>query len=351
MQDYNKLIRIVLLLLSLYVGSILYGRIFEPRVPELDPDSISFTKETALGVRVDAASSDLEKRDAAGVDLERAKREIDLIAGLGAEVARFDLEKDMLAEAEDLSGLDQAIAYARSKKLQIYLSFLGRRSWLSSPSVADDRSYGAGGKASWEEFKRGYKDDVVWITNRYRPDYFLILPDCPRVVGQQVDSQRSMKEWFDFAKETGLTIKKISFPTQVALEGVVTGEGKGAGETEFADVAMSEDDAAIDIFSMRSGDIKELEGGMKRMLSIRDKYHWRGKIWMGSVSPAEGSSAEEQEDYLLYSLHLASSEGFSGVVIGRLCDSAGEDGGLAKEDYSLKPSYAAIKEVLSGRKK
>ena len=312
----------------------IYERLDESMIPEMDPGSVSFAKGVVFGAPADAASYEMGSGKGAAIDADAAKRQIDLISDLGADAVRFDLEKNNLENADEMEKLDSVMEYARKKKLKAILACRGRESW-SGPGEGK-------GKPDWEEFKQGYKKDVVFLMERYRPEYIAILPGCPYDIGRQVGVKKSSEEWFEYAKEVGVAVKQIGFSANVMLEGTPFSDGKGAGGSEFAEAALGSNDISIDIFSMSAGNIEELETGMKDLLALKKKYHWEGELWMGNLRADFGDDAARQEDFLLYSLYLADSKGFSGVVVGSLADSDGDKGGILEKDYAAKASYAAI---------
>lgn len=331
---------LIILLLSI-ATYLVYGKFNEVRVPEMDPSLVSFSKSVVFGSTINAASATSDEKNFV-IDLGSAEKEIDLAYDMGAGLVRFDVEQKTLASAEEIKKLDEVVSYARFKKMKIYLAYLGRNSWLGAGE--------GGGKANWEDFKKGYKTDAVSLMERYRPDFFLILPDCPSGIGRQVDSQRTPDDWLNFAKETGIAIKQVSFPAKVVLEGTILSDKRQPEDTIFAERALENNDAAINIFSMNAGSATELKEGMETLSAMKKKYHWEGEIWMGNVEGDSDGDARKQKDFLLYALHSANSNGFSGIILGRLRDDAGNRSGIVAEDYSPKDSYAAIKEVMAGRK-
>jgi len=342
MKELFKENAALLIILLLFIATYLvYGKFNEVRVPEMDPSLVSFSNGVVFGSTIDAASATMGEKNFV-IDLSSAEKEMDIAYDMGVGLARFDVEQKTLASVEEIKKLDEVVSYARFKKMKIYLAYLGRNSWLGAGE--------GGGKANWEDFKKGYKTDAVSLMERYRPDFFLILPDCPSGIGRQVDSQRTPDDWLNFAKETGIAIKQVSFPAKVVLEGTILSDKRQPEDTTFAERALENNDAAINIFSMNAGSATELKEGTETLLAMKKKYHWEGEIWMGNVEGDSGGDARKQKDFLLYALHSANSNGFSGIVLGRLRDDAGNRSGIVAEDYSPKDSYAAIKEVMAGRK-
>ncbi len=337
----QKDIHLAIILLCIILAFFVYRKFDEPMIPELDSGSVPFAKEIVFGATVDAASYQMGSGKGASVDTDAAKKQIDLILELGADAVRLDLEKNNLEDAGEREKLDEVMDHIRGKKMAVILAYQGRESWS-----------GAGrdkGKADWEEFKNGYREDVVFLMGRYKPEYLLILPGCPSDIGRQVDSEKTAGEWFDYAKEVGLAAKQISFSTNVMLEGALSSDKEGSGGSGFAEAALGSNDISIDVFSISVRDIKELEKGIDDLLALKKKYHWDGRVWMGNIRADFGDDAARQEDFLLYSLYLADTNGFSGAVVGNLADSKGDRGGILKGDYTAKASYTAIKEVMARR--
>jgi hypothetical protein len=337
-QKGLRLAAISLFLISIFF---IYGKFSESMIPELDSGSVPFAKEIVFGVTVDAASYEMGSGKGMVIDTDGAKEQIDLISELGADAVRLNLEKNALEDASEREKLDGVMDHIRGKKMAVILAYQGRESW-SGPGRGK-------GKADWGEFKEGYKEDVVFIMERYDPEYLLILPGCPSDIGRQVNSEKTSGEWSEFAKEAGLAAKQISFSANVILEGSLSSDGERARELEFAEAALGSNDISINIFSISAGDIEELEAGIENLLALKKKYHWDGGVWMGNVRADFSDDTAKQEDFLLYSLYLANSNGFSGAVVGNLADGKGDQGGILGGDYAPKASYTAIKEVMARR--
>jgi hypothetical protein len=336
---FQKGLRTAFLVLCLVLIFFVYKKFNEPMVPEMDPASVPFSKDVSFGAVVDAASHSIGGKNSV-IDREGAKKEIDLISEAGGDVARFNLERRSLEDAGELEKLDWLIDYARSRQMKIFLAYQGRESWLGSRIGK--------GRADWEEFANKYKEDVVFLAKRYQPDYMLILPQCPSGIGRQVNSKRTSREWSNYAKEVGVAVKQVNFAINIVLEGVLFAEGERKADVEFAETALASNDISINVFSMRAGSIDELEEGTEKFLDIRKKYHWEGFLWMGNVDASFGRDAAQEKDFILYSLYLANSNGFSGVILGKLTDSE-EGGGILRQDHTTKDVYASIREIMAKR--
>jgi hypothetical protein len=332
-----------LLLLLLLAALLVRKFFFSVIIPDMEPGKVAFSADIAVGVTVDAASKERGKE--LDIDIARAQKEIDAASALGAGLVRFNLEKKTLASAEESAKLDQVISYARARKMRIFLALMGRESDLGSPLFPAPG--GGTGKARWEDFQREYKWDAAAVAGRYKPEYVLILPECPEGIGAQIDSERTVQEWVNFAKEVGLAVKQANFSTRVALEGTLAG---ASSQSDFAEMVLEDNDVALDIFSLNAKSADELEAGVENLLALRDKYHWNGQLWLGDVAPLSGDEPGAQEDFLLYAFHLANSHDLSGIILSRLCDSGQEKSGLLGADFSPKPSYGAVREVLARKK-
>lgn len=339
---YTILIVAVLIISADRIRETLYG----VRIPKLDAKTVSFSKEIPFGATVDSASGKIGDGRDPVIDLDAAKKEIDSVSALGANLVRFNLERKTLEDAGEAVKLDEAINYAREKKMKIFLSYQGRESYLGFSS----HPKGGGGKADWETFKQEYKTDTTSIMKRYKPDYMLILPECPYGIGGQIDSERTSEEWLNFAKEVGLSVKQISFYTKVVLEGTMLPEGTESSEMEFAGSVLDNNDIAINAFSMNAKNADELENGAKNLLAMKTKYHWNGEILIGDVGLASSGDAQKQKNFLLYAIHLTNSNHFSGMILSEMRDDSSSKNGVLMEDYSPKSSYLAIKEVLANSK-
>jgi hypothetical protein len=191
-----------------------------------------------------------------------------------------------------------------------------------------------------------------FLSRRYKNEYFFILPECPYLIGNEVNTKRELDEWLGFAKEVSLSIKKNSLDTKIILEEIFVPGGSSQSEMEFAGDVIQNNDPAIDVISMKAQNADELEDGMRNLVGMKNKYHWQGDLWMSSVKSESdifdpGSNKEDsQKNFLLYSIHLANTNGFGGLITANLRDGSKRDDGILKEDYSAKPSYDAIRQIM-----
>jgi hypothetical protein len=358
-MENKKIIIVTGLLMFLSLLFLTFKALTGSQIPEMNAGSLIVSPQMLTGVTIDAASSDFGSGKDFSVDSSAAKKEIDSASAAGFDLVRFNIKKETLENAGEQGRMDEIISYARSKKLKIYIGYFGKEAWLNSSVLSSGGTYG-GGKAGWEEFKKGYNDDVSLIMNKYHPDYILILPQCPYGVGRQVNSERTVEEWFNFSKDVAFSIKKISYGTKVALEeAMISSDPQKEPEMELAQMALENNDSVLDIISTSAGSVAELEEAAKNLYGMGGKNHWHGELWIGSVDSSfldESSffSAKDREnkrkDFYLYYVHLASNDNFGGVIISKLRDGKDGKGGIIGEDYSPKVSYDAIKQVMKNRK-
>ena len=326
------------------------GTLRESEVPEMDAGLVSVSERMAFGVTIIPASSALGRGGEASIDEAGAKKGIDAAVLLGADFIRIDLEKRTLEKEDEMDKMDSVTAYARERGLGIELDYLGRREWSDA---GPERTYGGGGEAEWEEFKVMYQEDAESLARRYEPEYFLILPDCPSVIGRQIDSERSPGEWLGFMKKVALAVRKNSADSKIVSEAVISSDGSVRGETEFAGEMIRDNDPAIDIIAIKARSADEMEKGIKSLLQVTGKHHWHGAVWLSEVEFSgsdmlSGADREiRQKDFLLYAIHLASTNDFGAVSLAGL--RGGDGDGILRDDYSPKPAYDAIAEVMSDR--
>jgi hypothetical protein len=222
------------------------------------------------------------------------------------------------------------------------------------------RSYG-GNKIEWKEFQKKYMQDAGSYMRRYQPDYFVILPQCPHVPGSQINSEKTAEEWLAFAKQAALSAKQNFYDSRIILEGFMSEKDDiRKGEAGFLDAVIRNGDPIISIISVKIENKNDLESGVKNLGLMKERYHWQEDVWLGSADfdsgnllsgmQDRGNSEQEQKNFFLYAFYLANTNGFSGVSIGSLRDEAGGNNGILKEDYSSKPAYDAIKQVMAGNK-
>lgn len=332
---YNKILGLALFLVILPMVYFVCGSLLEEDVPEMDADLISASERMAFGVTIGSASSFFGKESEVPIDETGAKKDIDAAVLLGADLIRVDLEGRTLENEEEMKKLDSVRAYARERGLGIELAYYGRR-----------------GKAEWEGFKTAYQEDAGLLSRRYEPEYFLILPECPSVVGKEIDSERSPSEWLGFMKKAAIAVRKNSADSKIVLEEIISSDADARGETEFAGEVIRDNDPAIDIISLKTRTVDEMEKGIESLLRVTDKHHWHGAVWMSSVeypggSALSGADREDgQKNFLLYALHLAGTNGFGAITFAELRDRDGFENGVLREDYSPKPAYDAIAGVM-----
>lgn len=344
---------LIFLLLLFFVAFFLISKTYTAsQIPEFEAGMISVPENMAFGTTIDAASCNPDGGKSCDIDSDSAKKEIDAAADMGANFARFNLAGETLDSKEELQKLDEAVSYARGHKLKINLALWGRKKWM--------RSYGGNGIA-WEEFKKKYTEDAGSYVRRYRPDYFVILPDCPYVPGSQTDSEKTVEQWLEFAKQAALSAKQNFYDSKIILEGFMSAEDDvRKREAEFLNAVIRNSDPIISIISIKEENVSDLEDGVKNLFRMKEKYHWQGAAWLGSVDFSsgnflsgkqdDGNSGQEQKKFFLYAFYLADTNGFSGVSVGSLHDRAGNNNGILKGDYSSKPAYDAMKQVMAGDK-
>lgn len=344
---------LIFLLLLFFVAFFLIFKMYiAPQIPELEADMISVPENMAFGATIDAASCDPDGGRSCDIVLDDAKKELDAAAEMGVNFVRFNLAGETMDSKEELQKLDEAISYARARKLKINLALWGRKKWISS--------YG-GNRIAWEEFQKKYAEDAGSYMQRYQPDYFVILPECPHVPGDQVSSENTAEQWLEFAKKAALSAKQNFYDSKIVLEGFMSaGNDIRKDEAEFLNVVIRNSDPIISIISIKEENVSDLESGVKNLTRMKEKYHWQGAVWLGSVDFSSGnllygkqdnsSSYQEQKKFFLYAFYLANANGFSGVSVGSLRDRIGSNNGILKEDFSSKPAYDAMKQVMSGGK-
>lgn len=354
-KKQKRIAVIVCLLVLLLAAFAVFKIVTKTKAPEMNSELIYVSPDMSFGSVIDSASSDFGGGETFAIDVENAKKEIDSISALDMDFVRFNIKQETLAQANETAKLNEVVSYARDNGLKIYIGYWGREAWLNS-SIFSANANGGGGKATWEDFKQGYKEDVALIMENYSPDYIMILPQCPFGIGQQIDSERSLEEWLNFSKEVALEIKRVSFSTKVVLEEtMLTEESQDKLQAEFVKMLLENNDSSLDIISLAVNDASELEKSIDNFSEIKNKYHWHGDFWIANgsdVSSRENSIEENyQKDFLLYSIHLADSNGFSGWIAGSCRDGADWKFGIVNEDYSSKASYSAIGQVIKNKDK
>jgi len=137
-----------------------------PATPDINDIHTSMT----FGVIIDYASYRFPGFWRGLILVNESKKQIDLAKELGVDFVRFDIRNEAINYPEEMEKLDTIIAYARSKNLRIYIGVYGMESWYNWKDMWN-YPYGGSGKASWEEFKEMYTNEVRYLAERYKPDY------------------------------------------------------------------------------------------------------------------------------------------------------------------------------------
>ncbi|MFA7169638.1 MAG: hypothetical protein WC178_02180 [Candidatus Paceibacterota bacterium] len=342
MDDKKKILIVSGLLIFLFLSNLASNFFNEVRIPELDPNLISVSKKMSFGVTINSASAVFGDGKTSSVDFNSAKKDIEAASTLGSDLVRINLEGEMLEKAEDVNELKEVIVFARAEHMKIFLAFWGRESRLGS--------FNAAGKSTFDDFRKSYIEDTNFLMDQFAPEYMLILPECPYWAEKQVSSEVSPDEWFDFAKDVALSVKKKSFETKVVVEGdFYSAVDEGEKELEFVKQVMEDNGPTFDVVSLNIKNAQELEDSTDKLLQMGDKYHWHGELWMGDVEFSKQND-EKLKNFIIYAMYLADSNDFGGFVISQFRDSSISSDGILSEDFSQKSSYGAIKNVIDNRR-
>jgi len=355
------IILVVFLLLGIFLISIWLKEEGQP-LPSQNISDVAVSSSMIFGATIDSASYRYPEGNNGPVDLENAKKEVDAAKDLGVDFVRFDVRNEALNYPEEMQKLDDVIDYARSKDLKIYIGVYGMESWMSLKMwLSESNTYGGSGKADWNEFKKMYAHQAKYLAERYKPDYMMIMCECPFNIGNQVNSARSIEEWVDYTKEIAKMIKETSPNTKIVLNQIVR---KGGGphknsEIEFTEAIMSDNSMLIDIIGCDPYSLDDLNDEVSNIARFKNKYNWHGEVWIGEtnlLSPQKlfrRSTLQEDEDqknYFIYAINLAAKNNFDGFCIFYFRDGANDAGmGIMYNNFTPKPAYSAIEEIIQNR--
>jgi hypothetical protein len=108
-------------------------------------------------------------------------------------------------------------------------------------------------------------------------------------------------------------------------------------------------DPVFDVLAMKAHGAEQLDGGIKNLVRLRDKYHWQGEIWLSGVEFTDDSFSlvldkeARRKDFYLYAAFLAGANDASALSVSGL---RGDAGGLLRTDFSPTPAYGALEKVL-----
>ena len=158
-----------------------------------------------FGITIDYASYRYPGYSRGSFLVNESKKQIDIAKELGVNYVRFDIRNEAINYPEEMKKLDTIIEYARSQNLGILIGAYGMETWYNSNFL--NYPYGGSGKASWEEFKEMYTNETKFLVERYKPDYMIIVPECPFNIGNQINSVRTINEWVEYTKNVANMIK------------------------------------------------------------------------------------------------------------------------------------------------
>ncbi|RLG14659.1 MAG: hypothetical protein DRN71_02780 [Candidatus Nanohalarchaeota archaeon] len=352
---------IIILVIFLLIGILLVNTWLKGEEQPIPPQNITdVTVSTSMtfGVIIDSASYRYPGHDNGPVDLNNAKKEVDAAKELGVDFVRFDIRNEMLEYPKEIQKLDDIIDYARSKNLEIYIGVYGMESWMGLNMWLPGHAYGGSGKADWNEFRNMYTSESKNLAERYKPDYMMIMVECPFNVGNQLNTIRTTEEWVNYTKEVAAMIKSISPDTKLVLNQIVR---KGGGphensEFEFTEAIISDNTTQIDIIGADPYSLDDLEDQVSNLLHLKKKYNWHGDIWIGETNLLATSRLfrrstlkedENQKKYFIYAIYLAAKNNFDGFCIFYFRDGTNDAGmGIMYDDFAPKPAYNAIKKIL-----
>ena len=303
-----------------------------------------------FGTTIDAVGYRIPDSYLGSINYDDAKKEIDVAKDLGMDFVRFDIRNETLAYPDEINKLDMTIDYARNKDLKIYIGVYGMETWLSSIlSMIVTSKKGGAGKADWDEFKEMYMWEANYLANRYNPDYMMIIVECPYNIGNQVNSQRSTKEWVEYTKQVAHMINETSPDTEIIL-GETARTKSSPTSIEYIEEIMKDNDRNIDIIGIHPYSFEELDDEILSVTWLKSKYNWPGDIWIDETNTFTFKDEEHQKEYFKYALSVATQNEIKGFVVFRLRDISDDisgNYGIVGKNFEKKPAYYVIKESIN----
>jgi len=347
---------VVSLLLLIFLAAIfVFSYISRSRIPDMQSNLVTVSEDMVFGVVIGEDPRLIERDELLFMDPEAYKKEIDLASGLGADFVRIDINGSVTDNEDRLKHLDEVVEYAEKLDLDLCFGVFGRKDWVND-SIFYGNNQGGNGDANWDDFVEEYKKEIRVLAERYEPRYLVIFPECSDFLSDQIDSKIDNGEWLDLAKDIALEVKIGALNSKVIVGGALSkGESYSSDDWGLLHMIIENNDPIIDVVSINAYDVAGLDEQLDDFMRLKEKYHWQGEIWMGEVafSPSVAESYFDndldkgQEDFFLYALHLADKNDFNGFVIynfRKSDDSLNE--GIVTEDYSERPAYGALKEIM-----
>ena len=178
----------------------------------------------------------------------------------------------------------------------------------------------------------------------------MIMVELRFNLGNQVNSVRSIEEWVQFTKVIADSIKNISPNTKIVLNEIARRRST-PNSVDYIKAIMQDNYEKIDIIGIDPYSYSELEDEISTIVEFRKKYNWHGEIWVGEANLPDFNDENEQRYYFLYSIDLADKNEFDGFCIFYFRDGSGttENTGILYEDFTPKPAYDAIKQIIQQR--
>lgn len=340
----------------LLIGIILIaGCLEKEKQPSPQKTNISIPPSMTFGVAIDVFCDWLQGKENP-INMDIAKKEVDAAKDIGVDFVRFDIRDELISSPEELKKLDEIIDYTRAKDLKIYLGVYGRfnnanlKLWKNPLKVMKDYPTGGSGLATWDEFKKMYTEEVRYLVERYHPDYMMIMVECPFLIGNQVNSVRTIDEWINYTNHVASVIKNTSSNTKIITDQMVR-TGEVHYNIPFTEALMKNNSGLIDIIGIDPYSFDELDNEVSNIVRLRDKHDWNGEIWIGETNIMYPRSEAEQKKYFERAINLAIENDFEGFCIFYLREPDPYVGsvGILNEDFTPKPAYNFIKEIIENR--
>lgn len=331
---------LLILLLAIFV----LGCIIKISETPTQQVSIQILKKMTFGATVDSTSYRYPGHWYGSIDEEGSKKEIDAMAEMGMDFFRIDIRNETLGFPQEVNKLDNIIAYGRSKNLKVYIGVYGMEKWLASfAKIVTLYRKGGGGAASWDEFREMYTGETIYLMNRYKPDYIMIMGEARQNIGNQVNSERPVSDWLAYTKELAAKIKGISPNTKIVLNEVIRSKAS-LSSVDYVEAIMKDNDSNIDIIGIDPYEFDELREEISTSTRLAKQYKWHGELWVGETNILHPKGDDYQGKYFETAIDLARENNFTGFVVFYFRDIqvVTESRGIMRNDFSKKPAYLTI---------
>jgi len=217
-----------------------------------------------------------------------------------ADILRIDLYYDawLNNDAKRIKTIDKIIRHIGEKKYALMIADASAEQYQRK-------------KMSWNEFRTTYLTRVRTLTEKYKPEYYVIVKEITWYdkIGN-LEKKPSTEQWADLTKELARTVKEISPNTKVAVGFVPQNEKEYFYKvSEMKDV----DILGFDVYD-KDWSLPATEE-LSKYAKSKGKELWMLETWLHYL-PSTGKSWKKEIDakWIKAMVYFSQNNGFQGYV-------------------------------------